>query len=45
MPLSLFMCLMSKYEGVFEDRDDHDEVGDNDEDKEVIEEHGYVCSQ
>ena len=42
MPLSLFMRLINKYEGVVEDRDDHDEVGDDDEN---IEEDGYVCSQ
>ena len=45
MPLSLSMRLMSKYEGGVDDCDDHDEVGDADEDISVIEEHEYVCSQ
>ena len=45
MPLSLFMRLMSKYEVDVEDIDNHKEVGDDDGDKEFIEEHGYVYSQ
>ena len=36
---------MSKCEGDVEDRDDHDEIGDDEEVNEFIEEHGYVCSQ
>ena len=36
---------MSKCEGDVEDRDDHDEIGDDEEVNEFIEEHGYICSQ